>query len=332
MFPLSRTIGFALLLAITLIGAGCDSGGLAPSRSIEVAARGAQAGTFSNDSGYAIVGSVQHGGSLWRTQDGERLFNWNHKPSEQTVLIASAFSDDGQWALTADAHTLVLWRISDGQALRYWNAPGEILDVALGTNGRFALLGLADGTAVLFDVQRGGIQRTFHHDGRVRSVALSRNGRIALTGSEDQTATLWNVETGRAMQQIQHQDDVQMVALSGDGLIALSAAKYDRAVVWDTRTGKTLGDVPLAAEKLARGLRFTAARFSEDGVYLLTGRPDQVIQLWDTRSLKQVAQWRAPKRNAWKPTSAAIVCVGFGQRPKEYWALASNGFIHRLSR
>ena len=304
----------------------------APVASIEVAARGAQAAALSDDGTFATIGSVFHGGSLWRTKDGERLYDWNHKQGQYTTLIASDFSSDGQWAITADAHTMVLWSMKDGTAFRYWTAPGEILSVALSASGDFALLGLADFSAVLFDIKRGGIKRTFQHANRVRSVDLSENGRLAITGSEDYSATLWDVNSGQQLHQVIHDNDVQMVAISPDGSLALSAAKYDKALLWDTRTGTAIGEVPLAPEKLNRGIRFTAAKFSQDGKYLLTGRPDQTVQLWDTRSLNLLDHWKLPKRNAWKPTSAAVLAVSFGASPNTFFAVASNGFIHRLSR
>lgn len=323
----------ALLWSLALsFGLGGCSAGNEPSASLEVAARGAQAGAVSDDGRHLLVGSVHHGGSLWRLRDGERLYDWNHQPNEKTTLVASDFSADGQWALSADVHTLVLWSLQDGAAHRYWTAPGEILSVALGANGRVALLGLSDHTAVLFDIQRGGVLRTFAHQNRVRSVDLSRDGRLALTGSEDYTANLWEVASGRLLQQMNHDDDVQMVALSPAGDLALSAAKYDRAVLWKTADGSEVGDLPLAGEAFKRGQRFTAARFSDDGRYLLTGLPNQTVELWDTRSLKTLQRWTLPKRDAWKPTSAAVLALGFGAGDNQFVALASNGLAHQLRR
>lgn len=310
---------------------GC-SDAMAPKSGFEVAAKGVHTAALSEDGKFAAIGSVHHGGSLWRTRDGERLYNWNHKDKDFTTVVAADFSPEGDWAITANPHTMVLWDMKTGNGVRYWTAPGTILDIALSANGNYALLGLDDQSAVLFDVKRGGIKRTFHHKNRVRSVDLSDDGRVALTGSEDFTATLWNVNSGAAMHQMQHDDEVQIVALSPDGNQAMSASQYDKALVWDTRTGKKLADIPLTAENLKRGIRFTAARFSKDGRFLLTGRPDQMVQLWSTRNMQQLAQWQLPKRDAWKPTSAAVVAVGFSDIQGRYLAIGSNGFVHRLAR
>lgn len=328
---LGKSVHHLLALSAVILLTGCDEG-LSPSDSIEVASVGAYGGAFSDDGHFGVVGSIHQGGSLWRVTDGERLYNWNHHKGEYTSVTTADFSPDGKWALTADSHTLVLWNIEDGSAFRFWTAPGEVLSIALSNGGNYALLGLGNNTAVVFDVIRGGVRRTFHHQGRVRSVDLSSDFKLALTGSEDQTAKLWDLESGKLLHTIQHEDEVQMVTLSPDGSRALSAAKYDKALVWNTATGEAVGTIPLAAEKLKRGVRFTAAKFSGDGRYLLTGLPDRVVQLWDTQSMHEVGRWLLPKRDAWKPTGAAVVAVAFGDRPQHFYAMASNGYIHQLDQ
>ncbi len=334
----SSRCNFLALTALTAALIGCGSH-KEPATSFEVASKGVVAGAISDNGEYAVIGAVHQGGSLWRTRDGERLYNWNHNAGELTSIIAADFSPDGDWALTADPHTLVLWRTNTGEAARFWTAPGQILSVSLSPNGNYALLGLDDHTAVLFDVKRGGIKRTFNHDNRVRSVDLSEQGNLVITGSEDFTAKVWSLTDLANQDQplqprhtIKHKEEVQMVALSPDGRLAMSASKYDKAIVWETGSGKILGEIPLSAEKVNRGLRFTAARFNADGSRLLTGRADQIVQLWDTRTLKEIESWVLPKRDAWKPTSAAVVAVGFAKQGNAFYAIASNGFVHQLKQ
>lgn len=324
-----RTTQWGGSLIACLLLTGCNDY-LAPTDSLEVAVKGIHAGAFSSQADYAIVGSIHHGGSLWQIDSKERLYNWNHKADEATTIISADFSPDGKLAITADPYTLVMWETTSGEATRYWTAPGEILDAKLGPNGRLALLGLSDHSAVLFDIQKGGIKRTLPHGNRVRSVDISENGRWALTGSEDYHARFWDLSNGKQLFDIKHDDDVQLVTLSNDGSRALSVSKYDAALVWDTKTGEVLGKIPLRAERLKRGLQFTSAAFSANNEYLLTGRPDQIVQLWRVETLTLVNQWEVPKRDAWKPTGASIVAVGFGQQEWTYLAMSSNGFIHHL--
>jgi len=295
---------------------------------------GLHSGSLNNYGDHATVGSIYHGLSFWRLEDQERLFNWNHKEDETTTLISSDFSDDDQWALSADPHTMVLWQTSTGRGERFWTAPAEILDAELNGDGSLALLGLEDHSAVIFDIRRGGIVQTFHHQNRVRSVDFSQDGKLAITGSEDYSASVWNTRSGNQIAKIMHEDDVQLVKLSDDGELALSVSKYDRAIVWKVDQPESAVDIPLRAEKLKRGVRFTCARFNEDKSLLLTGRPDQIVQLWqieqgESMSIKELSRWELPKRHRWKPGGAAVVDIAFAENNR-FIAMASNGFIHVL--
>ncbi|MFL0811086.1 MAG: hypothetical protein K6L76_11775 [Agarilytica sp.] len=325
-----RKNALALLFGcITLYG--CDNA-QKPALSIEVAVKGIHGAALSDDGTHSIIGSIHHGGSYWAHDTQERLFNWNHKENEFTTLVAADFSSDGRWVLTANPFNMVLWDSNTGRGERFWTAPGEILDAELGPGANMAILGLSDHSAVIFNIKRGGILRTFEHQNRVRSVDLSRDGRFAITGSEDYTAKLWDVSSGENLLTFKHNDDVQLVKLAPDGSRALSVSKYDRAIVWNTQTGESLGEIPLGKQHIKRGTRFTCARFNEDGSLLLTGRPDQLVELWDAVTFERVAVWKAPKRDAWKPTSAAIIDVSFSENTNTFYAIASNGFVHQLSR
>lgn len=317
------------LSSIILCISACQKTGK-PETSTEVARIGIYAGSLSKNAEHAVIGSLYDGASLWRIDDNERLYNWNHTNETETILSSTDFSPKGRWALTSSMHDMVLWDIETGEGTRYWKAPAEILGVSLARNAGFALLGLSDSTAVMFDIQKGGILRTFTHGNRVRSVDLSEDGKIALSGSEDFTAKTWNTRTGDMLFQQQHEDDVQLVKLSDDGTLALSVSKYDSAKIWKTNDGELIGEIPLRAEHVKRGLRYTSARFSQDNAQLLTGRPDRRVELWQINNLELKAKWRLPKRSFWKPTSAAVLDLSFSKNTDEIKAISSDGFIHTL--
>lgn len=317
------------LLAFALSLSACERT-TKPSESTEVASVGLHSASIGEEGEHAIIGSIYHGASLWRIKDSERLYNWNHQNGESSTIVAADISDDGRWALTAEPHTLVLWDINSGKGERYWTAPAEVLDVELNASASLALLALEDHSAVIFDIRRGGIRRTFNHQNRVRSVDFSADARLAITGSEDFTAAIWDTRTGNQIAKVRHQDDVQFVKLSDDGSIALSVSKYDKAIIWNTSNGELVGEIPLQAERLKRGLRFTAARFSSDNQFLITGRPDQIVQLWQLKPMQELHRWKLPKRDRWKPTSSAVLDVAFSEKSGTFFAAGSAGFIHKL--
>lgn len=302
----------------------------APADRIEVAVNGIHGGSLSDKGQYAIVGSVQHGGSLWRLSDGERLFNWNHGEDELSVLVSADVDPSGTWAMTAEAHTLVLWDMNTGSAARFWSSPGEVLDADLANGGRYALLGQADHSAVIFNIIQGGVVRTFNHQGRVRSVDLSRDGRLAITGSEDQTAVVWRVDSGEKLMTMKHEEDVQEVILSPDGRFAFTSAKYDRAEIWDVEAGTSLKSIPLSKERIKRGLEVTAAKFSDDSKYLLLGYTNQKVELWAVEEAKRLKEWTLTKRHQWQPTGVAVIDLAFTSQTNRYYAIGSSGFIYLL--
>lgn len=317
-----------ILLCTTLFLSACEKGQV-PSASTENAVRGIYNASLSDDGSFSIIGSIEHGGSLWRVKDRERLFDWNHRKGEFSAVIASGFSPDGEFALTADHQTMVLWETSTGSPLTFWTAPSEILALDLSPNGNTALLGLEDFSAVIFDVKRGGILSTFYHKDRVRSVAFSNDGKFALTGSEDGFANLWDLSSKEKIHSWNHNDEVHTVAISPVGDKAFSVAKYDKAALWDTSSGELIGEIPLSNTAIKRGTVFTAAVFSADGERLLTGTADRLVQLWDTNTLKEVSRWLMPKRDAWKPTSSSVLALAFSEN-EQYYVVTSDGFTHEL--
>jgi WD40 repeat protein len=317
----------AATLTLALL-AGC--GDPKPLRSTEVATRNIYSAALDSDSTHALIGAEFHGGALWRLADQERLFSWNHRQGEYTAMTASSFSPEGEWALTTDSKTLVLWNSATGAAERFWSSTADVLSVALGPNGDFALLGLTDKTAVIQAIKRGGILRNFQHAERVTSVALSENGTLALTGSEDRSAVIWNVETGEALHRQLHNDPVQFVALSRDGQRALSVAQYDSSILWNTATGATIWQLPVKKQWLRRGTTFSSARFSDDGVFLLSGSPGGLVQLWNIDEQRLVYEWRLPKRKLHQPVAPSILSLGFGEGGNRFYAISSDGFIHQL--
>ena len=269
---------FVLLATALLLGA-CGSSD-APRASYELAAQGVYTGALSEDSSLSVVGSLNHGASLWRTTDHERLFNWAHKPGEFADLVATAFSADGTRAVTTDPRTLVIWDTTSGEALAFWTTPAAVLDVALIPNGAQIVMGLEDHSAILFDAELGDHLQTFLHEGVVGAVDVSGDGLWALTASDDETAVLWNLSNGDKVHTFQHQNPVRVAALSESAQYVFSAAQGKEVALWDGATGNRLHTL------YERNRGITSARFSADERLLLLGYVNRTIELWDVAAGK----------------------------------------------
>ena len=323
---------FISLLSLACLLTGC-SRSTPPESSFEYAIQGLYSAEFSDNGSQAIVGSINHGSSLWRVDNNERRFNWNHQQGEFSEITNAAFSPDQKYAITATPQTMVLWNAKNGTGMNYWTAPSEILDIRLFNNANFALLGLVNHTAALFDVRNGGVKQVFYHQARVSSVDFNSRNNTVLTGSDDFSAKLWQLETAKLLHHWPHKAEVQLVKLSPNGKLAFTMAKYDKAALWDTVTGKSKGEIPLTNSAVSRGLIFTAVAFSNDGKYLLTGTSHKTVQLWDTNTFTEIKRWMMPKRDAVSPTSASVLALTFnnqGSSNVSYRAITSDGFIHDL--
>ena len=314
----------AVAVSLSLVGCGADK----PNDKREYAVQGIYSGAISNDSRYAVLGSIQHGGSLWDIRQHERLYNWNHAEGSYSNLVATAISPESGFAVTVGQQDLVLWQIADGKPVWFWNAPAGILDAQLSAGGEFALLGLENHQALYFDIQNGGLKHSLRHDGRVRSVDISVDGQLALTGSDDNQARLWDLQSGELLLQVEHGNGVNTVALSPNQQHAFSAGQLDKALIWRTSDGRLEQTLTTDESFVAQRISYTAASFSDSSDQLLTGTSSGLVQLWDVRKGVELRRWEAHKRDPFRPTSASIYGLGFGNGV--YYALASNGFINEL--
>ncbi len=158
--------------------------------------------------------------------------------------------------------------------------------VALTPDGRTALTGSRDGTAIVWDLSDPAhpahrATLTGHAD-VVNAVALTPDGRTALTGSRDGTAIVWDLSDPahpvRRATLSGHDDTIFAVALTPDGRTALTGSADHTAIVWDLsdpahpvhRTTLTGHDDTIFAVAL-----------TSDGRTALTGSADHTAIVWD---------------------------------------------------
>ncbi|MCP5210135.1 MAG: hypothetical protein H6998_04295 [Hahellaceae bacterium] len=317
---ITRQIALTTITLFYLGLLGCESGS-PPSQSWKYANQGILSADIAHDGQHALVGSIHHGGSLWDTTKGERLYNWNHKQGEYTTLRAASISADGTTAATAERDTIVTWDTTTGKYKAFWKAPDVILGLQLSADGRYALLGLRNNTASYFDVVRGGTIYTFSHAAEIRSVGLSADGKRAITGSDDMTVKVWELAAGKEIFSYEHQNQIKTVAISADGQLAFSTAQREDAIIWDLKTNKQLTSLSYNYEN------FTSARFSEKGDQLLLGTFQGLIYLVDSKSGQELKRWHSkPKKLLGGAASKSVLSVAFG-RKGEYWGLASDGVM-----
>ncbi|MGB1091443.1 MAG: hypothetical protein ACPGYX_04920, partial [Oceanobacter sp.] len=96
---------------------------------------------------------------------------------------------------------------------------------------------------------------------------------------------------------------------------------YSEANIIQTATGKLLHSLPAVTG------HYSAARFSKDGEYLLTGTTDGNIHLWSLSPFEKIKHWQ-PGSSTWFERRARIIDVSF--RHESWQAIDASGIHYQL--
>jgi WD40 repeat protein len=156
--------------------------------------------------------------------------------------------------------------------------------VAYSPNGRTALTGSDDGTALLWDIATGRELRRFAHGSVVISVAFAVDGKMVLTGTSNGSARQWDAATGRQYGSIEARDPrVTSMAFAPDGKTVFMGSGDGSARLWDLATGRQLQRLGVRTQA---GVRVA---FAPDGkTVLAAGTANGSAQLWDIAAQREV--------------------------------------------
>ncbi len=150
---------------------------------------------------------------------------------------------------------------------------GPVRALAVSPDGRLALSGSFDQSAILWDVEGGAALRVLRfHEGAVNAAAPLPDGRFA-TGGEDGRIALWRMGQGAPDQVIEgHQGPIVSLAISPDGA-ALGSASWD-----GTARVTPLNGAPARLLAGHQG-QVNAVAFLPDG-RVVTGGYDATLRVW----------------------------------------------------
>jgi len=186
-----------------------------------------------------------------------------------------------------------------------------VSDVAISSDGQFALSGSWDATMRLWDLNTGLTTRRFvGHSKDVLSVAFSADNRQIVSGSRDREIKLWNTlgQCKYTLSEEGHKEWVSCVRFSPNLQTPLIvSAGWDKAVkVWN------LTQCKLRTNLVGHSGYVNTVTVSPDGSLCASGGKDGVAMLWDLNEGKHLSSLEA---------NGIIHALAFS--PIRYWLCAA---------
>lgn len=308
-----------LVLAVAALLVGCAE---RPAKVVTLGDQGALSVSIGAAADQALVGTLHHGTLLWDLNSGQLMATLSHDTDQAAVVVATALSADGRFAVSAERHNLIHWDLASREVAGHWGTSGVIRSVAIDDRGQRILAGLSTQSAWLIDTTGAVFPTVIPHASAVEVVALSADGRVGVTGSDDGMLRVWDLDSGTTLWRWSFNASVASVALSPDGLSLFAAPFHGPGMIWRLQDGEVM------VERLGKPRSsMTSARFSGDSQQLLTGSPAGELVLWSATSGDRIQTWQAPRPTYIRPTAQLLMDVAFVPGGQAVAAATSGGQV-----
>lgn len=210
------------------------------------------------------------------------------------TAIATTIQQPDMLITASRDKTLIMWNLTRddeqyGVAQKRLIGHGHyVQDVAISSDGQYALSGSWDATLRLWDLNTGATRTRFiGHSKDVLSVAFSADNRHIVSGSRDRSINVWNTlgSCKYSITEDGHKDWVSCVRFSPNLLTPLIvSAGWDKQVkVWNLENCK------LRSNLIGHTGYVNTVTVSPDGSLCASGGKDGTAMLWDLNEGKHLS-------------------------------------------
>lgn len=218
---------------------------------------------------------------VWNVASGKKT--WEAATAGISFANRFAFAPDGRTLITGDKNTLVAWNARSGKRLKeFASHPGEVEDIAISPDGRYAATGCDDTRIRLWDIRSG--KQLFAQPAvptrynLTTDVMFTPDGR-QLVGRVRNGGPLYrlSVPDGRILETVKLDRGVRATILSDDGRLAVS---QDDSLLtrWTAFFLDRHGERKFVfQDQLGAG---EMVALSPDGKHLITAGEDGLLRVW----------------------------------------------------
>ena len=270
-----------LILLLSLLIVAC-TGQDTPDKSWQHTGRGSLAAGISQDASLALVASNAHGLLLWDLNTNAQLHRWSQgdnnlvlftdiSPNNKYALSSDktsfvvwdittgkaiiyskvresairdiAIANNGDLLIGKVNGVVVHVNIFTGRRIEFLGHSEKINSIDISPNGRYALTGSNDYSALLWDTKSAQVLHRFIHPTRVSKVVLDPQGRYAFTADSTKLSAIWDLKTGKEVSRLQYPSRSRIfsaVRFSNDGTQLFTGNPGRLLNRWDIATGKQL--------------------------------------------------------------------------------------------
>ncbi len=315
-----------LLICVLLTLAACSNSD-EPFKKWEHATDGALASAISQDGSLALVSSSFNELILWDLKTNAQKYRWK-QGSENLVLFTAispnnkyALSADKDsfvvWEIEtgksltytkvrestirditiADNGNLLIGKVNGvvvhvniftGRRIEFLGHNEKINSVAMSPNGRYALTGSSDYTALFWDTKTAQVIHRFIHPTRVTKVALDKSGKYAFSAGSQRQSSIWDIKTGKEVSRLQYPSRSRIfsaVTFSNDSSQLYTGSPGRLLNRWSTQTGKKLEQWSVTPRKDSRPVSSVIFAISETtSGKLVTESSSGYAEFWELGS------------------------------------------------
>ncbi len=285
-----------------------------------------------------LTASTDHTVGQWDLTTGEEPTELVLKPGDSIAALA-VIPGTRQALLLGDAHKVELWDLDRAQPIKTLDERGKPSQLAVSTDGRFALWAdneartvrvwnLRDGREVHAPADKEGKAPFLTlQNGQVWSAAFSPdNGNLVTVGGNG--ARIWDLTTGAERMALTPHGVVASANFSKDGKRIVTGSWDNSAKIWNAQSG--VAELKL----LGHAGYVNSACFSPDGAYVLTASDDRTAKLWDAKSgvcVRTFAGHQDRVAAAVFSSDGKLILTGSGDKTARIWDAQTAALRHTFT-